>query len=404
MEKPLKVILKPEKEAAILRFHPWVFSGAVDRITGHREEGAVADVFSHRGEWLATGHFSSGSIALKIFSFQRLNVDEAFWHDKIRQAFHRRAVLGLTQGMMSDSYRLVFSEGDELPGLIIDIYHDVAVIQTHTWGMYRLVPVFARALQSVYGEALKAVYNKSLDTMNRSNQAIRNDQTASETVADGFVYGVSDPVQITEAGHRFQVDFIRGQKTGFFLDQRLNRLYAQLYAQGKRVLNACCYSGAFSVYALKGGAEQVVSLDSSVQAIAWAKENTLLNGFDLNHQTFIVEDVKKYLAATDEKFGLIVLDPPAFAKNRQVTNNALHAYIRINADAMRALEPGGLLMTFSCSQPVSREMFRSAIQSAAIESRRRIRIVHSLVQAPDHPCDACHPEGEYLKGFIVQAE
>jgi 23S rRNA (cytosine1962-C5)-methyltransferase len=278
--------------------------------------------------------------------------------------------------------------------------------------MNLLIPVFTDALQELYGDKLRAVYNKSAETMGRSLQSGRNpgskDTGRKENepfaIPDQFTFGNSDPVEITETGHRFMVDFIRGQKTGFFLDQRLNRLYAQFYGQGRSVLNACCYSGAFSIYAIKGGATSVHSVDSSKQAISWTEENIRLNGFDTDKNTSMVADIKHYLVETEEKYDMIILDPPAFAKTHQVTNNALHAYVHINAEALRRLNPGGLLMTFSCSQPVSREMFRSAIQSASIETRRRVKVLHQLSQGPDHPVDICHPEGEYLKGFILQAE
>ncbi len=412
MDKPVKVVLKPGKESAVLRFHPWIFSGAIQSIEGEVSDGIVVEVCSHRKEFLAMGHYLGGSIAVKIFSFNRVAIDERFWFSKIKLAYDRRSQLGLTNGTISNSYRLAFSEGDELPGLIIDFYNGVAVIQTHTKSMHQLIPEFTEALRGLYGEKLHAVYSKSAETMGRSLQSVRNVGAASKdspkpeslAITDQFTFGNSDPVEIVEAGHRFMVDFIRGQKTGFFLDQRLNRMFAQFYGKGRKVLNACCYSGAFSVYALKGGATSVYSVDTSKQAIAWTEENIRLNGFDTGKNTSVTADIKQYLVETTDKFDLIILDPPAFAKTHQVTNNALHAYVHINAEALKRLNPGGLLMTFSCSQPVSREMFRSAIQSASIETRRRVKVLHQLSQGPDHPVDICHPEGEYLKGFILQAE
>lgn len=403
MTNLVKIILKQGKEAAVSRFHPWIFSGAVLRIEGHPAEGDVVAVYSYRKEFLALGHFSPDSITVKIFSFSPTDTDEAFWRKKIENAYALRKSLGYTSGVVSNAYRLVFSEGDGLPGLIIDYYNGVAVIQTHTLGMYRALNHVVEALRGLYGEELTAVYDKSADTLSSLKQKGRahDANLLSNREADHFLFGSSGPVEIMETGHRFVVDFIHGQKTGFFLDQRANRMYAQFYARQRRVLNACCYSGAFSVYALKGDASQVLSLDSSAQALRWTEENVALNGFGSDRHAMLQTDVKQYLTSTDERFDMIILDPPAFAKTRLVYNNALHAYIHINEMAMRCLNPGGLLITFSCSQPVTREMFRSAIQSAAINSKRSVKILHTLSQGSDHPVDACHPEGEYLKGIIA---
>jgi 23S rRNA (cytosine1962-C5)-methyltransferase len=402
MEKPVTVVLKPGKEIAVRRFHPWIFSGAIQEAEGKISEGQIVEVLSSRKEFLAMGYYLGGSLAIKIFSFEKVEIDEAFWFSKIRAAFELRRGLGLTDGNVSNGYRLVFSEGDGLPGLIIDYYNGVAVIQAHTMGMNLLIPEFSKALQKLYGKDLRAVYNKSADTMGRARLAGQGGH--KDYIPDQFMYGVSDPVEITETGHRFIVDFIHGQKTGFFLDQRGNRMYAQFYGKGRKVLNACCYSGAFSVYAMKGGATMVHSVDSSKQAIEWTGENLLLNGCDTGKHQSYVADIKRYLVDSGEKYDMIILDPPAFAKNHQVTNNALHAYVHINAEALKRLNPGGLLFTFSCSQPISREMFRSAIQSAAIETKKEVRIVHQLSQGPDHPVDICHPEGEYLKGLILMVK
>jgi 23S rRNA (cytosine1962-C5)-methyltransferase len=398
------VILKPGKDLALKRFHPWVFSGAILKSTGHPSEGDTVNVISSGGEFLGTGHYLGGSLAIKVVTFQQAFLDEAFWFARLTDAFARRQTLNLTDGSISNAYRLVFSEGDLLPGLIIDYYNGVAVIQTHTLAMHRMVPLWAQLLGNLYGASLKAVFNKSMETMTRvqASHAEQAGHPRGDLIPDQFIMGESGPVEITEAGHRFMVDFIRGQKTGFFLDQRPNRLYAQFYARDRKVLNACCYSGAFTVYALKGGASAVHSLDSSKQALRWTEENLDLNAIDRLMHTSHLADVKKFMTETDESYDLIIVDPPAFAKTHQVSNNALHAYIHINTAALLRLNPGGLLMTFSCSQPISREMFRSALQSAAIASRKQVRIVHQLSQGPDHPVDACHPEGEYLKGLIVQ--
>ncbi len=430
MSNEAKIILKPGKEAAVKRFHPWIFSGAIEKMEGAPREGDVIEVLDSRNEFLAFGHYLPGSIAVKIFSFEPAVINDDFWKAKLKSAYHFRKRIGLTSGSVSSAYRLVFSEGDLLPGLIIDYYQGVAVIQAHSVGMHRLLPVFTDGLRELYGEKLIAVYDKSSDTMEKSKLITRNSklflkpqessgsqsidqpvrQSASpqslrpEASSDHFLYGTSGPVEIQETGHRFSVDFMRGQKTGFFLDQRGNRMFAQFYAKGKSVLNAFCYSGAFSVYALKGGASRVHSIDSSKQAIAWTEQNIRLNGCDEKKHRAEVADVKRFLVETTEKYDMIILDPPAFAKTHHVTNNALHAYIHINAEAIRRLNPGGTLFTFSCSQPISREMFRSAIQSASIEAGRQVRILHQLSQGPDHPVSICHPEGEYLKGLILDVE
>jgi 23S rRNA (cytosine1962-C5)-methyltransferase len=430
MSNVAKIILKPGKEAAVKRFHPWIFSGAIEKIEGAPREGDIVEVLSTRKEFLASGHYLPGSIAVKIFSFEPVEVTDGFWKARLSAAYGLRSRLGLTSGTVANAYRLVFSEGDLLPGLIIDYYNGVAVIQAHSIGMYSLLPVFTEAMREVYGEKLIAVYDKSSETMEKSRLITRNSklflktpntpdsQPASPSVplstrplvplttdsTDHFLYGSSGPVEILETGHRFVVDFIRGQKTGFFLDQRGNRMFAQFYARDKKVLNAFCYSGAFSVYALKGGASMVHSVDSSRLAIDWTEENIRLNGCDQDRHKSFVADIKRHLVETNEKYDMIILDPPAFAKTHHVTNNALHAYVHINAEAMKKLNPGGILFTFSCSQPISREMFRSAIQSAAIETGRQVRILHQLAQGPDHPVNICHPEGEYLKGLILAVD
>ncbi len=428
MNKTAAITLKPGKEAAVKRFHPWIFSGAIEKIEGAPREGDVVEVLNARKEIMGTGHYLPGSIAVKMFSFDASEINNDFWKAKLKTAYQLRERLGLTEGSIANAYRLVFSEGDLLPGLIIDYYNGVAVIQSHSIGMHRLLPVFTEALREIYGEKLVAVYDKSSETMEKSKLITRNSKLflkaqnptdgsdatmpvlpstrplvhASSAFPDQFLFGSSGPIEILETGHRFMVDFICGQKTGFFLDQRGNRMFAQFYAKGKKVLNAFCYSGAFSVYALKGGATSVDSIDSSKQAIDLTEQNIQLNGCDDSRHKARVADVKRFLAETEEKYDMIILDPPAFAKTHHVTNNALHAYVHLNSDAIKRLKPGGILFTFSCSQPISREMFRSALQSSAIETGRRVSILHQLSQGPDHPVSICHPEGEYLKGLILQ--
>jgi 23S rRNA (cytosine1962-C5)-methyltransferase len=408
MDRFPSIILKPGKEAAVLRRHPWIFSGAIDRSDGDVKEGGIVEVFSFDRNYLATGHFLKGSIAVKIFSFRRTTASFDFWLGRLRQAFELRKMAGLTGGTLNSAYRLVFTEGDELPGLIIDWYNGVAVIQTHSVGMHTIKPLLADALKEIYGEKLSAVYDKSSETMARSSLRKQDGgyrkQDAGYGMRDEFLYGSCGEVEITETGHKFTVDVVNGQKTGFFLDQRSNRMFAQFYASKRVVLNTFCYSGAFSVYCFKGGAKHVHSVDSSRQAIEWTRENFVLNGLDSSLHTEEVADVKVFLKDTTEEYDMIILDPPAFAKTHQVTNNALHAYIQLNASAIRHLKPGGLLFTFSCSQAISREVFRSALQSAAIETGRNLRILHHLSQGPDHPVSIYHPEGEYLKGMVLLVE
>jgi 23S rRNA (cytosine1962-C5)-methyltransferase len=409
------IVLNKGKEAAVKRFHPWLFTGAIQRTIGTCVPGDVVEVFSFNREFLATGHYQEGSIAVKIFSFQQKEIDYAFWKEKIEAAYCLRTSLGLTGSESTNAYRLVFTEGDGLPGLIVDWYNGVAVIQTHSLGMHLIKPVVVDVLKEIYGERLRAVYDKSSETLlsapsgsrSTEGQGIKTGTVIRELrteLRDEYLYGSPEKGLIRETGHLFNVDWEKGQKTGFFLDQRSNRMFAQFYAKDRKVLNAFCYSGAFSVYALKGRASRVHSVDSSKQAVEWTAENIALNGFGKEyHQTFVA-DVKKFLVQPGDMYDMIILDPPAFAKHHNITHNALQAYIHINAAAMRRLNPGGLLMTFSCSQAISREMFLSAVQAAALETGRAIRILHNLSQGPDHPVSIYHPEGEYLKGLILEVD
>ena len=411
------IFLKPGKEAAVKRFHPWIFSGAIQLADGNPNEGDIVTVFSSRKEFLGHGHYFAGSIAIKLFCFKETEISAAFWVAKLQAAYNLRKQLGLTDSPHTNAYRLLNSEGDGMPGLIIDYYNNVAVIQTHSPGMHRLTKVFAEGLKEIYGDQLKAIYDKSSESLKNQQQSsnlhhpqsdIRYPASGSQPPASGlsdqYLFGSTQKGEILETGHRFTVNWERGQKTGFFLDQRSNRMFAQFYAKERKVLNLFCYSGAFSVYSLKGGAVRVHSVDSSKQAIEWAEENIRYNGFDPKSNPCEVIDAKKYLTDSPEKYDMIILDPPAFAKSHAVTNNALHAYIYINAAAIRRLNPGGILFTFSCSQAISREIFTSAIMSAALETGRNIRILHRLSQGADHPVSIYHPEGEYLKGLILGVE
>jgi len=389
-----KIILKPGKEAAVLRFHPWIFSGALTFLKSEPKEGDIVEVFSYDQAYLATGHYCKGSIAVKVFSFSQVVIDPEFWKERLSKALELRKKLGLMMDGSINAFRLVNMEGDGFPGLIIDYYNGVAVIQTHTAGMYQARHEISVALKEIFGESLKTVYDKSSETFHNALQATR----------DEILHGEIAPVTITETGHKFIVDIEKGQKTGFFLDQRGNRMFAQFYGKGRKVLNAFCYSGAFSVYAIKGGATLVHSVDSSQQAIGWTKENMKLNDIAESSHTEEVADVKRFLTQTTECYDMIILDPPAFAKHHNISHNALQAYIYINAQAMKRLNRGGILFSFSCSQAINREMFRSAIQAAAIESGKKVKILHQLSQGPDHPISIFHPEGEYLKGLILEVE
>jgi len=391
-----KIILKHGKEAPVQRFHPWVFSGAIFKVEGNPKEGDIVEVLSGSRDYLATGHYLKGNIAVKLFSFHKATIDFIFWKSKIIAAYELRKNLGLTDHPSNNAYRLVFSEGDHLPGLIIDFYNGTAVIQCQSPGMNKHKPEFVQALQEIYGDKLTAVYDKSSD-----NQQLAVGSRQSAVGSQQSASSIQHPVTITETGHKFQVDIEKGQKTGFFLDQRSNRMFAQYYARNRKVLNAFCYSGAFSVYVLKGGATMVHSVDSSKQAIEWTRENMILNDIPGNSHEEIIADIKNFLPQTSEMYDMIILDPPAFAKHHNVSHNALQAYIHINAEAMKKLNPGGILFTFSCSQSVSREMFRSAMQSAAINTGKDVKIIHQLSQGPDHPVSIFHPEGEYLKGLIL---
>ena len=389
MQQNQKIILKTGKEAAILRYHPWIFSGAIHRMPGTLQDGDIVEVYSSSDRYLATGHFAPGSIAVKVFSYEQTDAGYDFWKAKLLEAYRLREQLGVTDSPSTNAYRLVFSEGDGLPGLIIDYYNGILAFQAHSLGMYRAKPMIARALQEIYGDRFKGVIDKSETTLAAKHEEEASPETGS--------------IEILETGHRFMVDIQKGQKTGFFLDQRGNRMFAQFYARGRTVLNTFCYSGAFSVYALKGGATRVVSVDSSRQAIEWATENIMLNegpGVEGTHEE-IVADIKQFLPQNPERFDMVILDPPAFAKHHNVTHNALQAYIHINAEAMKKLNPGGILFTFSCSQAITREMFRSAVMSAALEAGKQVKILHQLSQGPDHPVSLFHPEGEYLKGLIL---
>jgi len=391
-----KCILQKDKEPSIKRYHPWIFSGAVKSIEPKPEEGDLLDVYSCSGEYLCTGYYQIGSISVRILTFKKEEIDYSFWKTKITNAFKARLAMRFVDNDETTAYRLVSAEGDGLPGLIIDYYDGVAVCQFHTVGMYLVRDHICNALKDVLGLRLAGVYNKSSDTLPFK---------AKVSHLDEALWGDVSPRVILEHNCQFEVNWLEGQKTGFFLDQRENRRLVELYSKGRSVLNTFCYTGGFSVYAIRGGATKVVSVDSSQKAIDLTNENVSLNfGMKASHHEAIAIDAFEYLKDIDNKFDLIILDPPAFAKHNNVLENALQAYKRMNARAIKAIKPGGILFTFSCSQVVSKENFRKSVFAAATNSGREVRVLHQLTQPADHSFSIYHPEGEYLKGLILYVE
>lgn len=384
-----KIILKQDREKSLLRKHPWVFSGAIANVEGEPNDGDVVDVFSCKNEFLARGHYQQkGSINVRVLSFKQENVNTAFWENKLLQAKKIRQSLPFIINKECNAYRLVHAEGDNLPGLIIDLYNETAVIQCHSKGMINSVNQIADALQHIYSDQLKIIYHKLPDTGNEKQGE--------------YLLRKSDinPCEIIEYGYRFLIDREEGQKTGFFLDQRENRKLLGEYAQGKKVLNTFSYTGGFSIYALGAGASKVTSVDISERANKLTHENIRINGFTDKHE-IITADVLDYLKNTQDNWDIIVLDPPAFAKHLSAKHSAIQAYRRINKDAIQKIKNSGLLFTFSCSQVIDKITFEGLVRSAAIESGKDIKILHRLTQPQDHPVSIYHPEGEYLKGLVL---
>ena len=390
-----KVILKAKRAAAVERFHPWIFSGAVKHIEGNVEDGDVVEVYKSDGSYLATGHYQNGSITVRLFSFQQVSPDQNFWDAKIGKALQYRRHLGLASNRQTNCFRLTHAEGDGLPGLIIDLYHKTAVVQCHSIGMHREMDKISQALQNNFGDQLEAIYDKSAESL--------PSQYATE-VENRYVFGKGAPGPVLEYGHAFQVDWEEGQKTGFFLDQRENRRLAGLYAKDKKVLNAFCYSGGFSIYALQAGARFVDSVDVSKKAIELTEANVALNGLASERHQSHALDVMDFLRSSDKDYELMVVDPPAFAKSLKKRHQAVQGYKRLNALAMSRIRPGGLLFTFSCSQVVDQALFYNTIVAAALESGRQARVMHQLSQPPDHPVSIFHSEGSYLKGLVLYIE
>lgn len=391
-----KVYLKPGKEESLKRFHPWVFSGAIARVEGEPEEGEVVDVYTSKKEFIACGHFQIGSIAVRVLSFRQEVIDRAYWVRRLSVAKDLRRALGLINNPQNNTYRLVHGEGDNLPGLIIDAYNHTAVMQAHSAGMHIYRMEIADALTEVMGDVIQNIYYKSETTL-----PFKADLLATE---NGFIKGGSPDNVAMENGLKFHVDWLKGQKTGFFVDQRENRALLERYANGRSVLNMFCYTGGFSFYAMRGGAKLVHSVDSSAKAIDLTNKNVELNfPGDKRHEAY-AEDAFKFLDNMGDRYDLIILDPPAFAKHRDALRNALRGYTKLNAKAFEKIRPGGILFTFSCSQVVSKQDFRNAVFTAAAQSGRNVRILHQLTQPGDHPINIYHPEGEYLKGLVLYVE
>ena len=389
-----QIILKKGKEESLKRFHPWVFSGAIQAIEEGIEEGDTVRLVNRNGDFIAVGHYQEGSIAVRVLTFEDREIDDGFWHSRISSALKMRQSIGIADSPSNNTYRLVHGEGDNLPGLIIDVYGDTAVMQAHSIGMHKVRKEIAKALVDVMESRISNVYYKSETTLPFMDAADMN----------GFIYGGSDNNVALENGLKFRVDWLKGQKTGFFVDQRENRSLLEKYAAGKRVLNMFCYTGGFSFYAMRGGAQLVHSVDSSAKAIDLTKENVSLNfPGDQRHEAFC-EDAFKYLEKAGDNYNLIVLDPPAFAKHRGALHNALKGYTRLNQKAFEKIEKGGILFTFSCSQVVTKDHFRNAVFTAAALAKRNVRILHQLHQPADHPINIYHPEGEYLKGLVLYVE
>lgn len=389
------IYLKRGKEESLKRFHPWIFSGAIHHMDEGIEEGETVRVITSGGNFIAVGHWQKGTIAVRVLSFDDIAIDEKFWEGRIASALRMRTSIGIADNPRNNTYRLVHGEGDYLPGLVIDCYGQTAVVQAHSVGMHVCRHQICDALLKVMGERTKNVFYKSETTLPFKAELDHE---------NGFLHGYTDDNTAVENGLKFHIDWLRGQKTGFFVDQRENRSLLERYSKGRSVLNMFCYTGGFSVYAMRGGAKLVHSVDSSAKAIELTKLNVEMNfPGDSRHEAYC-DDAFKFLDSHDDKYDLIVLDPPAFAKHRSALHNALKGYIRLNVKGFERIKHGGILFTFSCSQAVSKENFRNAVFTAAAQANRSVRILHQLHQPADHPINIYHPEGEYLKGLVLYVE
>lgn len=391
MKSTLFIQLKPGKDAPVKRFHPWVFSGAIAKQSPNLQDGDWVNVVSSRDEFLGTGHYHNGSIAVKIISFQEIESKSDFWKKRIQNAWDLRALLPLEK---TNAFRLLHGEGDGCPGLIMDLYKDVLVFQAHTIGMHRDRDEIVEAIKEVLGKKIKAIYDKSRETLPTEY---------AQNCTNGYVYGdVAVPNTVKENGISFSINWITGQKTGFFIDQRENRALLAKYAKGKSVLNTFCYSGGFSLYALEAGAASVISLDASAKAIDLVKANIELNKMQSLQHEAIVGETLPYLKANEDEFDIIVLDPPAFAKSMNAKHKALQGYQKINELALKKIKKNGLLFTYSCSQVITRDLFYNMLVAAGIAVGREIQVIHQMTQSPDHPINLFHPESNYLKGFVLK--
>lgn len=390
-----KITLKPGKDRSLFRYHPWIFSGAIARIEGDIQEGDLVKVYNAQNQYMATGHYQIGSIAVRILTFEEKEIDCSFWKERISQAYALRRAVGLIGNPDNNVYRLVHGEGDNLPGLVIDIYAGVAVTQFHSVGMYLQREIIAETLLEVMGGQLTAIYDKSESTLPFK---------APIDPHNGYLYGSADNFVALENGLKFNVDWLEGQKTGFFIDQRENRSLLEKYAKGKSVLNMFCYTGGFSFYAMRGGAKSVHSVDVSARAIELANRNVELNfPGDPRHEAF-AEEAFKFLEKSHNRYDLIILDPPAFAKHQNVLDNAIQGYKKLNRKGIEVIKPGGIIFTFSCSQVMTKDLFRQTVFTAAANTGRKVKILHQLTQPADHPVSIYHPEGEYLKGLVLYVE
>lgn len=392
------VILKRGKEESLRRFHPWVFSGALTKDYGHSDElteGEIVRVLTNDGNFIAVGHWQIGSIAVRVLSFDDEPIDADFWQRRLRVAYDTRRAIGVADNPNNTTYRLVHGEGDNLPGLVIDMYGETAVMQAHSVGMHVCRQAVADALKAVMGDALKNVFYKSETTLPFK---------ADLGQQNGFLIGNASSDIAVENGLKFHIDWLKGQKTGFFVDQRDNRSLLEQYSKGRSVLNMFCYTGGFSVYSMRGDAKLVHSVDSSAKAVELVNKNIELNFPGDNRHKAFAADAFKFLDEMGDNYDLIILDPPAFAKHKDALRHALKGYTKINQKAFEKIQPGGILFTFSCSQAVNKDQFRMAVFTAAAQARRSVRILHQIHQPADHPINIYHPEGEYLKGLVLYVE
>lgn len=390
-----KIVLKAGKDKSVFRYHPWIFSGAVQSKDSDIVEGDIVKVYGVDGKYLATGHYQIGSIAIRILTFEDIEINQEFWNERIQQAWNLRMAVGVAHRPDNNVFRLVHGEGDNLPGLVIDYYGGVAVVQFHSVGMYMVRENIKEALLTVLGEHLTAIYDKSEGTL---------PYKAAINPENGYMWGKAENFVALENGLKFNVDWLEGQKTGFFVDQRENRAFLEHYAKGRDVLNMFCYTGGFSFYAMRGGAKSVTSVDVSARAIELANKNVELNFPGDSRHSAYAEEAFEFLNKSKGKYDLIILDPPAFAKHQNVLNNAIQGYKKLNKKGFEVIKPGGILFTFSCSQVMTRDLFRQTVFTAAANTGRKIKILHQLTQPADHPVSIYHPEGEYLKGLVLYVE